>query len=134
MNIFKSPMFYIVGLVILMIAVGYHLKRQTAAEQENNLLKKVKQEFPNHPFNLYGVSNVGQDRYYVVGSNGVILRSEDKGRTWSECSLDQPGKNLTSVCFTDEYMGWAVGTSGMAYETVDGGQEWTPIKLRIGDA
>ncbi|SPD74682.1 hypothetical protein PITCH_A30002 [uncultured Desulfobacterium sp.] len=133
MKLLKSPMFYILGLVVVMIVVGYHLKHKTVEEQEGNIIREVKKQFPNHPYDLYGACSVGQGRYFVVGSNGVILRSKDMGKTWNECSLDQPGKNLISVCFTSEDTGWVVGTSGLAYETVDAGQNWSRVKLRIGD-
>jgi len=133
MKFIKSPIFYILGLVIVMMGVGYHLKQQTVAEQEGNILKEMKHDFSNYSYNLYGACYDGQNSYYVVGSNGTILRSRDMGRTWNECSLDQPGKNLISICFIDEYTGWVVGTSGMAFETINGGQDWSPVKLRIGD-
>jgi photosystem II stability/assembly factor-like uncharacterized protein len=133
MKLLKSPMFYIMGLVVVMIVGGYYLKHKTVAEQEGNIIKEIKKQFPSHPYDLYGAFSVGQGGYFAVGSNGVILRSKDMGKTWNYCSLDQPGKNLISVCFTSEYSGWVVGTSGLAYETVDAGQNWSRVKLRVGD-
>jgi photosystem II stability/assembly factor-like uncharacterized protein len=54
---------------------------------------------------------------------GILLKTEDGGRTWTQQSLD-----VDSVCFADETNGWAAGPSesGLSlFRTKDGGQNWT---------
>ena len=124
MKLFKSPMFLITVLVILMIVVGYQLKKKTEEIQAGNVLKAVKVEFPERAYDLYGVTFVAPTTFIAVGSNGMIVRSEDSGRTWREQGLDLPGENLLSVAFSDESHGWIVGTNALVYRTSDGGKTW----------
>lgn len=126
MKIFKSPIFLISVLVIIMIVVGYKLKQYTAEEVMNNRLKDVKIEYPQRPYDLHDVTFVAPATYVAVGSNGMILRSEDRGETWIEQSLDLPGDNLLSVAFADENHGWTVGTNTVIYRSADGGKTWKP--------
>lgn len=126
MKIFKSPIFLISVLVIVMMVVGYKLKQYTAEEVASNIIKEVKIEFPQRPYDLHDVAFVAPATYVAVGSNGMILRSEDRGETWIEQSLELPGDNLLSVSFADDNHGWIVGTSTLIYRTVDGGKSWKP--------
>lgn len=65
---------------------------------------------------------VGQSGW-MVGEFGQILRSTDGGASWEQ--VDSPVKNsLMSVHFRDERHGVAVGLSGTAVVTADGGQTW----------
>lgn len=63
---------------------------------------------------------------YAVGQNGVVLKTEDGGRTWS-LRHSQQGLGLTAVQFLDPRRGWIVG--GSIYKTVDGGNTWTETVL-----
>ena len=129
MKIFKSPIFLISVLVLIMIVVGYKLKQYTAEEVLKNIITEVKIEFPQRPYDLYDVAFVAPATYIAVGSNGMILRSEDRGETWVEQSLELPGDNLLSVAFADENHGWIVGTSTLIYRSADGGKSWKPAYL-----
>ena len=55
MKFFKSPIFLISVFVIVIIVVGYKLKQKTAEEQEGNIIKEVKVEFPYRTYDLYSV-------------------------------------------------------------------------------
>jgi photosystem II stability/assembly factor-like uncharacterized protein len=59
---------------------------------------------------------------YTVGRNGIILRSEDGGRTWVR--LPSPTENhLVTLGFKDSLTGFISGT-GIVYRTTTGGKSW----------
>jgi photosystem II stability/assembly factor-like uncharacterized protein len=63
--------------------------------------------------------------WMVPTSGGVITRSDDSGRTWSQ--LSGPADAQT-ICFSDPRTGW-LGTPGAVYRSTDGGQTWV-VALR----
>lgn len=93
---------------------------------------------------LLGITSVGTDRLYVVGSHvevalvgdaarsllyqkrrGSVLRSTDSGRTWDVLDAGNAGTTrLWGVDFLDENTGWVVGDNGFAARTTDGGDTW----------
>ncbi len=62
---------------------------------------------------------------YVVGSNGVILKTTNGGATWSDVSDPSYSNRLYSVHFTDNSTGHAVGDNLTILRTSDGGTSWT---------
>jgi len=59
----------------------------------------------------------------------VILKSEDKGRTWRR--IEQPKrKNLNSVDFWDASVGFIVGDKGKTLVTNNGGETWGEVTER----
>ncbi|MDZ4851422.1 MAG: YCF48-related protein [Pirellulaceae bacterium] len=75
------------------------------------------------------------DRVWMVGDRGLIMASDNGGRTWSQQESFTEA-NLHGVAFENDKLGWAVGGSVQAYShrsvgvvlvTRDGGQNWTPI-------
>jgi len=72
------------------------------------------------------------DRHgFLVGSNRLILETEDGGASWQERSLDLPeGDNyrLLSVDFKGQE-GWIAGQPGLLLRTGDGGQNWERLLL-----
>ncbi len=77
------------------------------------------------------------DRIWVVGDRGLILTTENGGRTWAP--QESPSESdLKGVAFDSEKIGWAVGGSiqpyshrsdGVLLSTRDGGQNWTAIEV-----
>ena len=63
------------------------------------------------------------DRLVAVGDRGVILLSDDSGRTWRQAATPV-SVLLTGVRFANARVGWAVGHSGVVLKTQDGGQSW----------
>lgn len=63
-------------------------------------------------------------RGWAVGNFGLIVTTDDSGRTWQE---QQSGTRvgLLSVDFVDEQRGIAVGQAGTVLTTTDGGGTWT---------
>jgi photosystem II stability/assembly factor-like uncharacterized protein len=64
-------------------------------------------------------------RLIACGTN-AILKSEDGGHTWNLLPVSVPNL-LYALTFKDAMNGYAVGTSGLVYQTTDGGDNWTQI-------
>ncbi|MFW0757757.1 WD40/YVTN/BNR-like repeat-containing protein [Pseudomonas sp. H11T01] len=63
------------------------------------------------------------ERLVVAGVRGTILYSDDQGQHWKQANVPV-SVSLTSLCFNDKAVGWAVGHRGVILKTVDGGQNW----------
>jgi photosystem II stability/assembly factor-like uncharacterized protein len=76
--------------------------------------------------NLNALAKVDSSTAIIVGDRGVILKSEDKARTWRRISLDET-ENLNAVDFWDSSIGFVVGDNGKTLQTKDGGETWVEI-------
>lgn len=63
-------------------------------------------------------------RLVAVGDHGVVLLSDDGGRTHRQARTVPVDVTLTSVSFIDDRQGWAVGHAGVILHTLDGGETW----------
>lgn len=63
------------------------------------------------------------DRLVAVGERGVIIYSDDEGRTWTQAEVPT-SLMLTRVHFATAEKGWAVGHDGNVLFTSDGGINW----------
>jgi photosystem II stability/assembly factor-like uncharacterized protein len=77
---------------------------------------------------LNDVSFADERQGWAVGHAGVVLHTEDAGRTWvvqrSDLARDQP---LLGVRFSDASHGVAVGLWSMVLVTQDGGKQWREV-------
>ena len=73
--------------------------------------------------NLWGVYFTGPNTGYVVGSEGIILKTIDAGETWFPLSSGT-NNSLSSVDFVNENTGWIVGHYGTILKTTDAGETW----------
>lgn len=64
-------------------------------------------------------------RAVAVGAHGVVLLSDDQGKSWRQASAVPVDVTLTGVSFANEREGWAVGHAGVVLHTADGGDRWT---------
>ncbi|KAI3605945.1 BNR repeat protein (plasmid) [Cupriavidus necator H850] len=71
---------------------------------------------------LLAVTHAGP-RLVAVGEAGIVLLSDDNGRTWRQTGVPV-SVTLTHVFFISAKDGWAVGHSGVVLHTSDGGQTW----------
>ena len=63
-------------------------------------------------------------RLVAVGDRGIIVLSDDRGRSWAQ-ALDVPTDALlTGVCFLDAEHGVAVGYDEVILATADAGRTW----------
>ena len=64
-------------------------------------------------------------RVIAVGEHGVVLLSDDDGKSFRQARSVPTQALLTSVCFIDDRQGWAAGHDGVVLHTSDGGDSWT---------
>lgn len=68
-------------------------------------------------------------RTVAVGDQGIVLLSDDQGKTVRQARSVPVSSTLTGVSFTDARHGWAVGHWGVILSTVDGGETWQLQRL-----
>src|SRR5262245_63710259 len=76
--------------------------------------------------NLYGLSFGDPDHAWQVGEFGVVLASQDGGRTWHQQTTPVES-TLFGVRFSDTQHGIAVGLDSVILRTENGGATWTPV-------
>ncbi|MCL2657000.1 MAG: YCF48-related protein [Betaproteobacteria bacterium] len=64
-------------------------------------------------------------RVVAVGDYGVVLLSDDGGKSFRQANSVPVSSLLTGVSFADQKNGWAVGQWGAILHTTDGGENWT---------
>ena len=72
---------------------------------------------------LLAVTKAGS-RLVSVGQWGHVILSDDAGTTWRQAQKVPTRTTLTSVYFTDDKNGWAVGHDTVVIHTIDGGETW----------
>lgn len=71
---------------------------------------------------ILSVTRAGK-RVVAVGERGIVLYSDDSGRTWTQAQTPTSA-TLTRVRFANDTLGWAVGHMGIVLHTEDGGATW----------
>ncbi|MCY1347004.1 Ycf48-like protein [compost metagenome] len=69
-------------------------------------------------------ANHAGERIVVAGERGIILYSDDDGRSWSQADVPV-SVTLTALHFLNEHSGWAVGHDGVVLHSGDGGRSWS---------
>jgi photosystem II stability/assembly factor-like uncharacterized protein len=64
-------------------------------------------------------------RIVAVGDHGIVLLSDDDGKSFRQAKAVPVRVTLTSVCFVDDKSGWAAGQWGVIVTTNDGGENWS---------
>ena len=60
---------------------------------------------------------------WAVGLDGIILHTDDGGKTWVE-QYNKPLTVFNAVHFIDRNVGWVVGLGGRILHSTDGGYTW----------
>lgn len=63
-------------------------------------------------------------RIVAVGEHGVVLLSDDDGRSFRQAARVPVSSTLNAVTFADAAHGWAAGHWGAIIATEDGGETW----------
>lgn len=71
---------------------------------------------------LEAITNAGS-RLVAVGQHGVIILSDDYGKTWIQAKVPVD-VTLTCVEFVTPFIGWSAGHFGVILKTEDGGRSW----------
>lgn len=114
----KSPAWIALILVLLWtplvtFASGFVDPLDEVSEKMSNLAHKP----------LRDIAKAG-DRLVAVGDNGLIIHSDDHGKTWVQASVPV-STDLNAVFFSDPLNGWAVGHGAAILHSADAGQSWT---------
>jgi len=72
---------------------------------------------------LLDVTRAGS-RVLAAGERGVIVYSDDAGRTWRQAEVPT-SISLTAIRFVNANSGWALGHAGTILHTEDAGVHWT---------
>jgi len=78
---------------------------------------------PRGPFDFNAVHMADSYRGFAVADDGVILKTEDGGRTWTH-QASGTTEDLLGVDALDEYTAYAVGEANTLLRTDDGGRSW----------
>lgn len=73
--------------------------------------------------NLWDVDFISASTGLIVGANGTILRTIDRGDTWF-VATSGTGEKLDGVDFVDTTYATAVGANGTILRSTDGGTTW----------
>ena len=63
-------------------------------------------------------------RIVAIGERGLVVLSDDEGKSWRQARQVPVSVSLTAVSFVDALLGWAVGHGGVILHTTDGGETW----------
>ena len=86
---------------------------------------------------LLAVQFVNSNTGYVVGKNGIILKTSNSGEDWIQLN-GNTAVDLNSVCFMDAETGYVGGSYfdfvsssrvGIILKTIDGGDNWTDLNF-----
>ncbi|WP_304131202.1 YCF48-related protein [Ignavibacterium album] len=72
---------------------------------------------------LNSVSFLNQNKGFIVGNYGTLLKTTNGGSNWEYLQPYLP-KNLNSMYFVNSNIGFAVGDSGLIVKTTNGGDSW----------
>ena len=102
----------------------------TALPEPCPVIRSVHFVSPSAGFAVAGGQNAGGANPEMPVLAGVVLTTDDGGRTWRR--LATPA-NAQTVCFSDAQHGW-LGAGGLLYRTSDGGKDWTVLTSMAGAA
>ena len=71
---------------------------------------------------ILAVARAGK-RMLAAGERGIIVYSDDNGRSWKQAKTPTSA-SLTAMRFATDQIGWAVGHMGIVLHTEDGGLSW----------
>jgi photosystem II stability/assembly factor-like uncharacterized protein len=86
---------------------------------------------------LFGVTFASSGNAFVVGSKGLLLESQDSGKTWKTRRLGEIVRafDLYGIRFDrNGENGWIVGEHGTVYRTGDGGRNWSRQTCPVADS
>ncbi|MBK6505305.1 MAG: FG-GAP repeat protein [Ignavibacteria bacterium] len=77
---------------------------------------------------LTAVYFVNGNTGWVVGDNGIILKTTNGGRSWFQQD-SQAGNKLGAVQFINANTGWVAGYAATMRKTTNGGENWLPQSI-----
>jgi len=81
--------------------------------------------------NVLDIDFIDNNNGFLVGSNRLIMESNDGGESWEKRNLDLPSEEnfrLINIDFKGEE-GWLIGQPSLVMHTLDSGKNWTRLSL-----
>jgi photosystem II stability/assembly factor-like uncharacterized protein len=66
---------------------------------------------------------------WIVGEFGLVLKTDDGGKSWNSQRYGGDLPQLYAVKFLDDHHGWALGQAGSLIQTTDGGKRWSSVEI-----
>ena len=82
---------------------------------------------------LNSIDFVNQNIGYICGFNGLILKTEDAGKSWQKSTYDNR-VNFFSVKFLNTEKGFITGDNGTVIYTNDGGKNWNKLNVFVKES
>ncbi|WP_320665070.1 photosynthesis system II assembly factor Ycf48 [Prochlorococcus sp. MIT 1223] len=117
--------------LLLTVVIGFFLSGCVATrlpQASSSPWEIVNLETESNPLDI---SFVNDQKGFLVGTERLILETDDGGKVWHERSLEIPTEDnfrLVSVDFLGDE-GWIAGQPGLVLHTNDGGKNWTSLSL-----
>ncbi len=92
-------------------------------------------------YKLHAVDFVGSDTGWVVGHDGLVMRTVNGGANWLvqpidisqiDTVIELASSPFYALDFVDAATGWVVGDAGAIFYTADSGLTWTDQSLTAG--
>jgi photosystem II stability/assembly factor-like uncharacterized protein len=116
-------------LAIFVLLMGWYF---SATYMEQGKTLRIQEKFLTVHDDLVAVHGPPGGHKVAVGKFGLILSTEDDGKTWQRRHSGTT-KALSSVSFADRDHGFVVGSGGAVLATKDGGATWVPQKSGTED-
>jgi len=116
----KKPAFLLAWLCVLALA-GTAARADTAMDTRGLRTPAIEVKSPAKTV-LIGITNAG-GRLVAFGVHGVIIYSDDNGRSWTQAAVPVD-VTITTAAFASPRDGWAAGHDGAILHTGDGGATW----------
>lgn len=81
-----------------------------------------------HLYGLRAGKGAGGDDLYIVGEQGLMLRSTDRGRSFTPLDSPYPGSWFGLTAFDDGAL-LAYGLKGNVYRSTDRGEHWNKVEM-----
>jgi photosystem II stability/assembly factor-like uncharacterized protein len=124
MKQYKFALTAIATLAATVLAAGQAASQGSAAAKPTLKVTAAERLPAATSVKILAATRAGK-RIVAVGDYGVVLLSDDDGKTYRQAATVPVSSTLTAVTFVDDRNGWAVGHWGAILKTSDAGQTWS---------
>lgn len=125
----KTPSIFLLRLTCAcVVAWGLVALTANAADTVDTSRAKLRiqpaERLPGANTSMILAATLAGERIVAVGAHGVVLLSDDAGKSFRQARSVPVSSTLTDLSFADQNIGWAVGQWGVIIKTTDGGETW----------